>query len=250
MCRPFWTHGIVRRAIESKLITAEAVDIRAFATDRHQSTDDRPFGGGSGMVMTPAPLVAAIRSVRRGHPGMRTVLLSPQGRVFDQDMAREFAAQEGIALICGRYEGIDERVCLNCVDDEVSLGDYVLTGGELGAMIIMDAVTRLIPGALGGEDAADKESFAGSRLEHAHYTRPREFEGEGVPDVLLSGDHAAIARWRAESALIRTFLKRRDLLGGRHLAQTEIELLKQWRKEIDSIIKAQGLRGTGSPSGG
>jgi len=249
MCRPFWEHGIVRRAIEGGQITAEAVDIRDAAHDRHRTTDDRPYGGGCGMVMKPEPLAASLRSVKERLPRARTVLLSPQGRPFDQEMAAVFAREKGLVLVCGRYEGIDERFC-HLVDDEVSLGDFVLTGGELGAMVIIDAVTRLLPGVLGGEDSAAYDSFADGLLEYAHFTRPYDFEGETVPDVLLSGNHGEIEKWRHESALIRTFLKRRDLLHGRQLTPGEIDLLKKWHRDLERIIHAQSVCGADSPSGG
>ena len=181
MFEPFWAHGIIRKAIEEQKISASAINIRDYADDRHQVTDDRPYGGGSGMVMKPEPLAGAIRDAARKTASARTVLLSPQGRVFDQNMARELSTMEGLILVCGRYEGVDERVCHDLIDIEISTGDYVLTGGELAAMIIIDAVTRLIPGALGGEQAAEKDSFADGLLEHAHYTRPGNFEGREVP---------------------------------------------------------------------
>ncbi len=249
MCRPFWEHGIIRRAIEGGKISAEAVDIRDFAYDRHKTTDDRPYGGGCGMVMKPEPLAEAMRSVKGRHPEAKTVLLSPQGRAFDQEMAASFAREDGLVLVCGRYEGIDERFCQSYVDYEVSLGDFVLTGGELGAMMIVDAVTRLIPGVLGGEESAEKDSFADGLLEHAHYTRPPMFEGETVPELLLSGNHGEIEKWRQESALVRTFLKRRDLLWKKRLAPRELDLLKEWHRDLGNIIHAQTVCGTGSPSG-
>jgi tRNA (guanine37-N1)-methyltransferase len=177
----FWNHGIIRRAIEHHKIVASAINIRNYTKDRHQVTDDRPYGGGSGMVMKPEPLAAAIRDTAKALSGAKTVLLTPQGRVFDQKMARELASSDGLILVCGRYEGVDERICHDLIDYEISIGDYVLTGGELAGMIIIDAVTRLIPGALGGEDAAAKDSFSDDLLEHAHYTRPSNFEDQEVP---------------------------------------------------------------------
>jgi len=249
MCRPFWEYGIVRRAIEGGQITAEAMDIRDFAHDRHRTTDDRPYGGGCGMVMKPEPLAESLRSVKDRLPGARTVLLSPQGRPFDQEMAASLAREKGLVLVCGRYEGIDERFC-HLVDDEVSLGDFVLTGGELGAMMIVDAVTRLLPGVLGGEDSAAYDSFSDGLLEHAHFTRPNDFEGETVPEVLLSGNHGEIEKWRHESALIRTFLKRQDLLHDRRLTPGEIDLLKKWHRDLEHILHAQSVCGTDPPSGG
>jgi tRNA (guanine37-N1)-methyltransferase len=233
----FWKHGIIRRAIENKKIFTSAVNIRDYAEDRHQVTDDRPYGGGSGMVMKPEPLAAAIRETSKKRAGAKTVLLTPQGRVFNQKMARELATSEGLILVCGRYEGVDERICHNLIDYEISIGDYVLTGGELAAMVIIDAVTRLIPGALGGEDAAEKDSFADDLLEHAHYTRPASFEGREVPEVLLSGHHEEIEKWRLESSVMRTLLKRPDLLQNRELNLQEIEILKKWYREIKNILE-------------
>ncbi len=240
MFEPFWEHGIIRRAIEQKKIFASTLNIREFAEDKHHVTDDRPYGGGSGMVMKPEPLAGAIRAARCQAPSAKTILLTPQGRVFDQKLANELASLESLVLICGRYEGIDERICHDLIDDEISIGDYVLTGGELAAMVIIDAVTRQIPGALGAEDAAAKDSFANGLLEHAHYTRPQVFEGEEVPKILLSGHHQEIESWRMESALIRTLLKRPDLLQNRHLGQKEIEILNKWSRHIQEIINYHG----------
>ncbi len=237
MFDPFWGHGIIRKAIENKKIFTAAVNIRDYAADRHQTTDDRPFGGGSGMVMKPEPLAAAIRDAAQRIPEARTVLLTPQGRVFNQNVARELAGFKGLILVCGRYEGVDERICHNLIDDEVSIGDFVLSGGELAAMIVIEAVTRLIPGALGGEDAAEKDSFADGLLEHAHYTRPRIFEDREVPEVLLSGHHQEIENWRLESSLMRTLLKRPDLLEKKELTRQEIDILKKWRRELDQLLK-------------
>jgi tRNA (guanine37-N1)-methyltransferase len=246
---PFWSTSIVGRAVESGAVTAEAIDIRTFAADRHRTVDDRPYGGGAGMVMKPEPLAAAIRDAKARSPSARTVLLSPQGRPFRQTAAREFALLDGLIFVCGRYEGVDERICSELVDEELSVGDFVLTGGELPAMVVMDAVTRLLPGALGGEGAAENDSFAEGLLEHGHYTRPPEFEGETVPSVLRSGNHAAIDRWRRETALIRTFLKRPDLLRARALSPEERAILREWGEEIADIIQAPALSGAGSSSG-
>ena len=245
----FWEHGIVRRALIQDRIYASALDIRDFAKGRHRVTDDRPYGGGCGMVMKPEPLAAAIRSAMKRAPTARRVLLTPQGRVFDQPMARALSAQEGLILICGRYEGMDERIGDGLIDDEVSIGDYVLTGGEVAAMVVMDAVTRLIPGVLGGSDSAAMDSFSDNLLEHAQYTRPDNFEGEAVPGVLLSGNHKEIEKWRLESALIRTFLKRKDLLTKRSLTEPELEILEKWCSDIEEIIRTQSLRGADALSG-
>ena len=236
MLAAFFAHGIVRRAVESKIITAGAVDIRDFAKGRHREVDDRPYGGGNGMVMKPEPLAAAIRFARELHPRAVTVSLTPQGRIFSQKMAEELAqSSRDLILVCGRYEGIDDRVCQELIDEEVSVGDYVLTGGEVAAMVVVDAVTRLMPGALGGEQSAAKETFVNGRLEHAHFTRPVVFEGQAVPETLLSGNHAAIEQWRLENSLKRTFLKRPDLLMRQPPNDREKEILKKWCREIETI---------------
>lgn len=237
MFDPFWTHGIIRRAIEQKKISASTINIRDYARDRHQVTDDKTYGGGSGMVMKPEPLSGAIRAATQKLPTAATVLLTPQGRPFHQNMARELASFDGLVLICGRYEGVDERICHDLIDYEISIGDYVLTGGELAAMIIVDAVARLIPGALGGDDAAENDSFSNGLLEHAHFTRPQSYEGQKVPEVLLSGHHQEIERWRLESSLMRTLLKRPDLLQQKRLNQQEIIILDKWRNEINKVLK-------------
>jgi tRNA (guanine37-N1)-methyltransferase len=234
----FWEHGIIRRAIDQKKIIASTLNIRDYAQDKHHVTDDRPYGGGSGMVMKPEPLAGAIRAAGLKAPSAKTILLTPQGRVFNQKLANELAAFEGLVLVCGRYEGIDERICHDLIDYEISIGDYVLTGGELAAMVIIDAVTRQIPGVLGAEDSAAKDSFSNGLLEHAHYTRPPVFEGEEVPEILLSGHHEEIESWRMESALIRTLVKRPDLLHNRHLDKKEIGILNKWYRRLEEIIKS------------
>jgi tRNA (guanine37-N1)-methyltransferase len=245
----FWEYGIIKRAIVNKKITASTIDIRAHGEGKHRVTDDRPFGGGSGMVMKPGPLAGAVRAAEKKAPFSKKVLLTPQGRVLDQDLARELVFHKGLILVCGRYEGIDERISFNYIDYEISIGDFVLTGGELAAMVLIDALTRLIPGALGGADSAEKDSFADNLLEHAHYTRPRSFEGVSVPGVLLSGNHKEIEKWRLEESLVRTFLKRPDLLHDRCFSGKEIEILKKWCREIEKIIQAQSLCGSDSLSG-
>ncbi len=233
----FLEHGIVRRAIDRRLIDTDVLDIRNHAAGRHRVTDDRPYGGGDGMVMKPEPLAGAIRDVVHRDPEALVVHLTPQGRAFDQETARALSETGHLVLICGRYEGIDERICETLVDRELSIGDYVLTGGELAAMVVVDAVTRLLPGALGGDTSAETDSFAGRLLAHAQYTRPRVFEDQTVPDVLLSGNHREIDRWRQESALIRTLLKRPDLLTGRSMTDGERLILKRWRTRLDRLIE-------------
>lgn len=238
----FWNHGVVGKASESGIISTTALDIREYAEGRHRVTDDRPFGGGAGMVFKPEPLAKAIRAAKASHPEAKTVLTTPQGRVFDQKTAVALSAEQSLIIVCGRYEGIDERITANLIDDEISIGDYILTGGELAAMAIIDAVARLIPGTLGCGDSAERDSFSDGLLEHEHYTRPRDFEGETVPDVLLSGHHAEIEKWRMESSMIRTFLKRRDLIENRELSERELEILRRWRLDIDEIIHIQSRR--------
>ena len=244
-----WDYGIIKRAIDRNIISASTINIRDFAEGRHRVTDDRPYGGGCGMVMKAEPLAGAIRAAKRKFPSSKTILLSPQGRVFDQRVAHELASFDGLILVCGRYEGVDERVCYDLIDDEISIGDYVLTGGELPAMVIIDAVTRLIPDALGGVDSAEKDSFANGLLEHPHYTRPRTFEGASVPDVLLSGNHKEIEKWRLEESLINTFLKRRALLEKKALSRQEVDILEKWCLEIEKIIHSQSLHSPDSLSG-
>lgn len=239
MFNPFLTHGIIRKAIERNRISVSTLNIRDFAEGRHLAVDDRPYGGGCGMVMKPEPLSSAIRAATAESPFSKRILLTPQGRVFNQDVACELASFKGLILVCGRYEGVDERICQEFIDDEISIGDYVLTGGELAAMVIIDAVTRLISGTLGGVDSAEKDSFSGSLLKHPQYTRPRTFEGSEVPGVLLSGNHKEIERWRLKASLTRTFLKRQDLLKNRLLSSQEIEILKRLRLDIEEIIQTQ-----------
>jgi tRNA (guanine37-N1)-methyltransferase len=203
--------SMLRRAQVLGKVEFRVLNIRDFAEDRHKVADDRPFGGGPGMVMKPEPLVAAIRRVHQEDPDTKIILLSPGGRLFDQEIAAQLAQVPSLLLMCGHYEGVDERV-RHFIDDEISIGDYVLTGGEIPALVVVDAVTRLVPGVLGGEGATEEESFQTGLLEYPHYTRPREFEGLTVPEVLVSGDHARIARWRREQALRRTMALRPELL--------------------------------------
>lgn len=235
MFNPFWEFGIIRRALLRKKISALTLNIRDFAKGKHRITDDRPYGGGCGMVMKPEPLAGAIRAAKKKVPESKTILLTPQGRTFNQNVARELASFDGLILISGRYEGVDERICHDYIDYEISIGDYVLTGGELAAMVVIDAVARLIPGVLGSSDSAEKDSFSCGLIEHAQFTRPRTFEGEDVPEVLVSGNHGEIEKWRLETSLIRTFLKRQDLLKNRSLSSQEIEILKKWCRDIEKI---------------
>jgi len=212
--------SITGRALTEGLVHLNAVDVRGFATDRHRSTDDYPYGGGPGMVMRPEPVVAAIESVRR--ESSRVLLMSPAGQRLTQRLATELAAAQHLVLVCGRYEGIDERVGLVSDAEEVSIGDFVLTGGELAAMVVLDAVIRLLPGVLSSAEAWRDESHAlAGLLEYPQYTRPVEFRGLRVPDILLSGHHAQVAAWRRRAALVRTRDRRPDLLTADHLAELE-----------------------------
>ena len=216
--REAFNYGIVRKACAATLIKIQSHDLRSWTSDKHHVVDDRPFGGGDGMVLKPEPIFAAVESLTGARTragvtaGKRVVLLSPQGRSFTQSLAAELAQVEQLILICGRYEGVDERVAEALVTDEVSIGDYVLSGGEAAALVVVDAIVRLIPGALGSETSASTESFSDALLDYPHYTRPSEFEGMRVPDVLLTGDHAEIARWRHEAAVEKTKRNRPDLL--------------------------------------
>lgn len=235
----FGNHGMIRRAVELEKISLRTIQIRDFAEGRHRITDDRPYGGGPGMVMKPEPIACALQTASMEATDALRIHLTPQGRPFSQAVARELAREKGLILLCGRYEGIDERICQDYIDDEISIGDYILTGGELAAMVVIDASIRFIPGVLGCADSCEDDSFSGRLLEHAHYTRPPEFEEEMVPDVLLSGDHRRIKHWRLESSMIRTFLKRKDLLYQKTLTDEELNILKNWQKEIQSIIEFQ-----------
>ncbi|HVV73625.1 MAG TPA: tRNA (guanosine(37)-N1)-methyltransferase TrmD [Verrucomicrobiae bacterium] len=202
--------SIVKRARHSGLLDLHIHNLRDYAHDRHKTVDDRPFGGGPGMLLKPEPIFEAVESIAR--EGTRVILLSPAGRVFNQAVARELAGQEDLLLVSGHYEGFDERVRAELADDELSIGDFVLTNGALPAMVIIDAVTRLLPGALGDDQSAQDESFSRGLLEYPQYTRPAEFRGMKVPEVLLSGNHAEIARWRTEQSRLRTLERRPDLL--------------------------------------
>jgi len=202
--------SIVKRARESGLLDLKIHNLRDYTHDRHRTVDDKPFGGGAGMLLKPEPIFEAVESLAQEKT--RVLLLTPSGRRFDQSVARELAVQEHLLLVCGSYEGFDERVRESLADDELSIGDFVLTNGALPAMLIIDAVTRLLPGALGDESSAVEESFSRGLLEYPQYTRPAEFRGMKVPEVLLSGNHAEIARWRSEQAVKRTAERRPDLL--------------------------------------
>lgn len=225
VCAAYLNESILKRAQEFGALQVGLHNIRDYATDKHRVTDDMPFGGGGGMVLKPEPVFAAVESLR-GATNAPVILLCPQGRQFTQAVAHQLAAQPHLLLLAGRYEGIDERVREHLVTDSISIGDYVLTGGELPALVLLDAVTRLLPGVLGAADAASNDSFGASgMLEYPHYTRPADFRGYTVPEVLLTGDHAAIERWRRAQSITRTFHWRPDLLHTATLSKADKDTL-------------------------
>ncbi len=218
--------GVVRRAIEARILKVRPVNLRDFTTDRHRTTDDRPYGGGEGMVMKPEPIYRALKMLGSQPPEPYVILLSPRGKLLNQLVASELARKHRLVLICGRYEGVDERIRERFVDLELSIGDYVLCGGEVAALVVIEVVSRLIPGVLGCGASAQRDSFSNGLLEYPQYTRPREFLGMKVPEVLLSGDHQKIARWRRQQALRITLERRPDLLRHASLDPEDIEYLK------------------------
>ena len=239
---PYLESSILQRAQQRGLVDVRIHNIRDYTHDRHHTTDDTPYGGGGGMVMKPEPVFEAIETVLGSPPaqslpaegarqGIPVILLTPQGRVFTQRVAEELARHERIALLCGRYEGVDERIREHLVTDEISVGDYVLTGGELPALILIDAISRLIPGVLGDPTGAEDDSHSMGLLEYPHYTRPPEFRGWRVPEVLLSGDHGKIEKWRKEQALIRTFRKRPDMLEKAELSEADKRFVENLKKQ-------------------
>jgi len=231
---PYLNSSILQRARLRGLIDVRVHNIRDFARDKHHVTDDEPYGGGGGMVMKVEPVFAAVESVLGPAPLCPVIMLTPQGRVFNQKMAFELVQHPGIALLCGRYEGIDERIREHLVSDEISIGDYVLTGGELPALILIDAISRLLPGVLGDPDGAMDDSHASGLLEYPHYTRPPEYNGWGVPEILLSGDHAKIEKWRREQSLRRTLERRPDLLDNAPLSDTDRKVIKKIKGEDET----------------
>jgi len=236
---PYLDTSILQRARQRNQVEVYLHNIRDWTTDRHHITDDEPYGGGGGMVMKPEPIFTAVESVLGAPPACPVILLTPQGRTFNQAIAQELlsTAQESgnrLALLCGRYEGVDERVRLHLASDEISIGDYVLSGGELPALVLVDAITRLIPGVLGDPDGALDDSYASGLLEYPHYTRPPEFRDWRVPDILLSGDHGRVDRWRREQALLRTHQRRPDLLETASLSEADKKFLAQLETEPES----------------
>jgi tRNA (guanine37-N1)-methyltransferase len=226
------SESILGKAREKGLIEVAVTDVRDFASGKHRVCDDSPYGGGAGMVMKPEPLVAAIEAARAKRSGAHVVLLDPRGRRLDQKVVRELYARSSLVLVCGRYEGVDERV-RGFVDEELSLGDFILTGGEVAAVAVVDAVARLVPGVLGNEASPQSESFEEELLEHPQYTRPEEFRGKKVPEVLLSGDHAKIARWRRAMSLRTTRENRPDLFAKRSPSEQDAQLLRE-------LLEAEG----------
>jgi len=227
---PYLESSILQRAHERELINVRVHNIRDFTHDKHHTTDDTPYGGGGGMVMKPEPVFEAVASVLGPQPACPIILLTPQGRVFSQAIADEFSRYEKMALVCGRYEGVDERIREHLVTDEISIGDYVLTGGELPALVLIDAISRLIPGVLGDPQGAADDSHAMGLLEYPHYTRPPEFNGWKVPEILLSGDHGKIEKWRREQALLRTLKRRPDLLEKAELSDKERKYIEELKR--------------------
>ena len=226
-------YGVVGRARRNELVSLDCENPRDFTSDVHRTVDDRPYGGGPGMVMKYEPVAGAVAEARSRAPeGSPVVYLSPQGRVFDQGAAKRYASLPGLILLAGRYEGVDERFIESQVDEELSLGDFVLSGGEIAAMAVIDAVVRLLRGVLGDDESAEQDSFAGGLLDCPHYTRPEDIDGRRAPDVLLSGDHAEIARWRLKQALGRTYERRPDLI-------RKLELTDEQRALLDDYLKEQ-----------
>jgi tRNA (guanine37-N1)-methyltransferase len=234
MLRAVTGFGVSGRAVDNGLVEVRTWNPRDYAHDRHRSVDDRPYGGGPGMVMMVEPLRSAIRAAREALAPGTVIYLSPQGRRLDQAGVQRLAGQENVVLVAGRYEGVDQRLIDSEIDEELSIGDYVLSGGELPAMVLIDALVRLIPGALGDEDSARQDSFATGLLDCEHYTRPEEIDGRRVPEVLLSGNHAGIARWRRKQALGKTWLRRPDLLADMPLAKADRQLLDEYIVERQS----------------
>ncbi len=233
--------SILGKAIEKGLIQIRTINIRDFALDKHQVVDDTPYGGGQGMVMKVEPIARAIEWVKSQNPSAWTIYLTPQGKQFNQDICQKLSSRSHLILLCGRYEGVDERVRELFVDEEISIGDYVLTGGELAAMVIIDAVSRLLPGVLGSDRSAEEDSFFNSLLEYPQYTRPFDFRGSLVPEVLLSGNHLAISLWRRKEALKRTLVRRPDLLAKAKLSNEEQKLLEEILQESRTDKSGDGV---------
>jgi tRNA (guanine37-N1)-methyltransferase len=227
---PF-TVSMVKRAVAKKALDIRLHQLRDWADDKHETTDDVPYGGGAGMVMKPEPLMKALASIKQGRKKVKTIFLSPQGKIFDHTMAQKLSKEKSLLLVCGHYEGLDERV-MNQIDEEVSLGDFVLTGGEPAAAVMVDAIARFLPEVVGDSQSVENDSFFNGLLDYPHYTRPRSYRGLDVPEVLLSGNHAHIERWRRKESLRNTFLKRPDLLQRVSLTEGDRKLLAEIEKEL------------------
>lgn len=228
MFHAYLGEGILKRAVQKELVDVKVYNLRDFASDKHKTVDDYPYGGGPGMVMKIEPIYNAVKTIKSDGLERLTIMLSPQGTIFNQKMAEKLLSEKKrILFVCGRYEGIDERVVESLVDEEISIGDYVMTGGELAALVIIDSIARLIPGVLGDEESAKEESFTWGLLDYPHYTRPPEFMGMKVPDILLSGNHKEIWRWRRKEALKRTMKRRPDLLKNIELTEEDKKILNE-----------------------
>lgn len=234
MFQSVFSASILGRACEQKLLELRLTDIRPFSAAKHKNTDDYPFGGGAGMVMTAQPIIDAVASVSASLPGARRIFLGPRGRRLTTAVARELAQENALILLCGHYEGVDQRALDACVDEEISIGDYILTGGELAAMVLVDCVARFIPGVLGSSESPEEESFSDGLLEYPQYTRPRDLNGRRVPDVLLNGNHADIRRWRRRESLAATLRFRPDLLQSAPLSPEDLKMLKEMESECSS----------------
>ncbi len=223
--------SILKKAQDKEVVSLEVTDFRSFSGNKHSQVDDYPYGGGAGMVLKPEPLFQAVEAITETAKKPRIILMCPQGERFTQSKAEELALEEELIFLCGHYEGYDERIREHLVTDEISIGDFILTGGELGAMTVIDSVVRLLPGVLGNRESSVQDSFSTGLLEHPHYTRPAEYRGMKVPDVLLSGNHANIEKWRQEQSLFRTWSRRPDLLSTLELSEVDTNLINQWEKD-------------------
>ena len=233
----FLNESIIGRAIEDEKIEVNIIDIRDFSKDKHKNVDDRPYGGGAGMVMKPEPLFDAVFFARSKYPNAKVIAMSPGGETYSQATAQKFSSFNELIIVCGRYEGIDQRFFDLCCDLEISLGDYVLTGGEIPAMSVIDSVSRLVPGVLGSSESAQEESFQSGRLEYPHYTRPYEFRGEKVPEILLSGNHGEIEKWRKTVSLVKTLKKRPDLFFSNPVTEEEEKILSGTIRRLEDFVR-------------
>jgi len=229
------SESLIKRALDKGVLQVRIWNLRDFTTDKHRTTDDYPYGGGAGMVMKADPIFRAVEEIKSNHPEARTILLTPQGERFHQGLARDLSEQKHWILICGRYEGLDERVRLGLVDREISIGDYILGGGEIPALVFMEVVSRYVPGFLGSDQSIEEESFSDGLLEYPQYTRPPLFRGMEVPEVLLSGNHAEIRRWRRRESLKRTYLRRPDLLERADLSEEDLAYLAELKSRESEV---------------